>query len=125
MRLQGGKHTRLLLMATDGYPNAHSRLFVTDRLTKMQFLVDTGSGLCVFPHSAVQQRCIRTTYHHPRPSCILTTTSLGARQLQIAKCELETMLKNGTADLPKAAGRHLFTSHRTRNQDGDPVATIG
>ncbi|GBP18376.1 hypothetical protein EVAR_14769_1 [Eumeta japonica] len=28
-------------------------------------------------------------------------------------------------DLPKAAGRHPFTSHRRRNQDGDPVATIG
>ncbi|GBP18375.1 hypothetical protein EVAR_14768_1 [Eumeta japonica] len=43
-------------------PNVPGRLFVTDRCTKMQFLVDTGSELCVFPRSAVQQRRTRTTY---------------------------------------------------------------
>ncbi|GBP23829.1 hypothetical protein EVAR_86204_1 [Eumeta japonica] len=48
MRLQGGKHTGQSLMATDGCPNVPGRLFVTDRCTKMQFLVDTGSELCVF-----------------------------------------------------------------------------
>ncbi|GBP28092.1 hypothetical protein EVAR_21213_1 [Eumeta japonica] len=62
MRLQGEKHTRQSLMATDGCPNAPGRLFVTDRCTKMQFLVDTGSELCVFPRSAVLQRRTRTTY---------------------------------------------------------------
>ncbi|GBP56653.1 hypothetical protein EVAR_12331_1 [Eumeta japonica] len=62
MRLQGGKHTGQSLMATDGCPNVPGRLFVTDRCTKMQFLVDTGSELCVFPRSAVQQRRTRTTY---------------------------------------------------------------
>lgn len=30
------------------------RLFITDRATRMQFLVDTGSDLCVFPRSAVK-----------------------------------------------------------------------
>ncbi|GBP57239.1 hypothetical protein EVAR_82951_1 [Eumeta japonica] len=170
-------------------PNVPGRLFVTDRCTKMQFLVDTGSELCVFPRSAVQQRRTRTTYqlsaakgtsintygyvnlelnlslrraypnhrlidnttlstsgsdatssstissvkillgdtrydkllakfpditrpsgtlrspkHNtvhfikpPRPSCVQSTTSLGANKLQIAKCEFEAMLKNGTA----------------------------
>ncbi|GBP66166.1 hypothetical protein EVAR_81823_1 [Eumeta japonica] len=62
MRLQGGKHTGQSLMATDGCPNVPGRLFVTDRCTKMQFLVDTGSELLRFPRSAVQQRRTRTTY---------------------------------------------------------------
>ena len=38
------------------------RLFVTDRTTKMQFLVDTGSDLCVFPRSAMKTPCTRTKY---------------------------------------------------------------
>ncbi|GBP84146.1 hypothetical protein EVAR_49153_1 [Eumeta japonica] len=42
-------------------PNVPGRLFVTDRCTKMQFLVDTGRALR-FPRSAVQQRRTRTTY---------------------------------------------------------------
>ncbi|GBP84144.1 hypothetical protein EVAR_49151_1 [Eumeta japonica] len=50
------------LMVTDGCPNAPGRLFVTDCSTKMQFLVDTGSEICVFPRSAVQQQRAKTTY---------------------------------------------------------------
>lgn len=38
------------------------RLFVTDCVTKMQFLVDTGSDLCVFPRSAIKTPCTRTKY---------------------------------------------------------------
>ncbi|GBP92945.1 hypothetical protein EVAR_84048_1 [Eumeta japonica] len=208
MRLQGGKHTGQLLMATDGCPNAPGRLFVTDGSTKMQFLVDTGSELCVFPGSAVQQRRTKTTYqlsaangttintydyinleldlplrgadflqfynlmvdirnrrlidntttlyigvrsniiqhdifsentarpkHNivhfiktiPGPPVSCSPCRLAPDKQQIAKCEFEAMLKNGTArpDLPKAAGRHPFTSHRRRNQDGDPVAIVG
>ncbi|GBP03191.1 hypothetical protein EVAR_89301_1 [Eumeta japonica] len=63
---------------------------------------------------------IKTTW----PSCVLSTTSLGMNKLQIAKCEFEAMLKMVLPDLPKAAGRHP-SPHRRRNQDGDPVATIG
>jgi hypothetical protein len=29
------------------------RLFITDRLTKQQFLVDTGSDLCMYPHRLI------------------------------------------------------------------------
>ncbi|XP_046976470.1 uncharacterized protein LOC124542578 [Vanessa cardui] len=39
-----------------------SRLFITDRKTKVQYLIDTDSDLCVFPMSAVQERRIKTTY---------------------------------------------------------------
>ncbi|GBP51092.1 hypothetical protein EVAR_31816_1 [Eumeta japonica] len=62
MRLQGKKYIGQSLMAADGCPNAPSRLFVTDRRTKIQFLVDIGSELCVFPRSVVLQRHTRTTY---------------------------------------------------------------
>lgn len=49
-------------MATDDCPSTNGRLFVTDKRTKIQFLVDTGSDLCVFPRSSVKQRRSRTTY---------------------------------------------------------------
>lgn len=49
-------------MATNDYPNSHGRLFVTDRNTKTQFLVDTGSDLCVFPRSAFRERRTKTNY---------------------------------------------------------------
>lgn len=43
-------------MATDDCPIKSGRLFVVDRRSKMQFLVDTGSDVCVFPRQALQQR---------------------------------------------------------------------
>lgn len=49
-------------MATSDCPNSSGRLFVSDRKTKMQFLVDTGSDLCVFPRKASKNRRPRTTY---------------------------------------------------------------
>lgn len=42
-------------MATNARPGT-GRLFVTDQRTKTQFLVDTGSDLCVFPRSALKER---------------------------------------------------------------------
>lgn len=39
------------------------RVFVTDRKTKVQYLVDTGSDLCVYPYKCVQNRqCVKTDY---------------------------------------------------------------
>lgn len=38
------------------------RLFITDRFTKLQFLVDTGSDLCVFPRSAIRERRKKSKY---------------------------------------------------------------
>jgi hypothetical protein len=48
-------------MATSDCPST-GRLFVMDYNTKMQFLVDTGSDLCVFPRSALKERRNKTTY---------------------------------------------------------------
>lgn len=39
------------------------RLFITDRISKMLFLIDTGSDLCVFPRSAVKTPCSPTKYN--------------------------------------------------------------
>lgn len=48
-------------MATNDSPTT-GRLFVTDRNTKTQFLVDTGSDLCVFPRSQLRERRTPTNY---------------------------------------------------------------
>ncbi|GFY44027.1 uncharacterized protein TNIN_496311 [Trichonephila inaurata madagascariensis] len=45
--------TRQPVTATTGCHIGSSRLLVTDQLSKKQFLVDTGSDLCVFPSSSV------------------------------------------------------------------------
>ncbi|XP_061729197.1 uncharacterized protein LOC133534126 [Cydia pomonella] len=51
-------------MATDDCPSTSTgRLFVTDRTSKTQFLVDTGSDLCVYPRSALCDRRSRTGYN--------------------------------------------------------------
>ena len=39
------------------------RLFITDRLTKQQYLVDTGSDLCVFPRKLLPGRRERSEYN--------------------------------------------------------------
>lgn len=63
LRLQeSGKLRGQSLMATSDCPPSPSRLFVTDRKTKTQFLVDTGSDLCVFPRSRLLERQIPTSY---------------------------------------------------------------
>lgn len=50
-------------MAAEDCPSSTGRLFVTDRRSKVQFLVDTGSDLCVYPRSALpQQRRQKTEY---------------------------------------------------------------
>ncbi|XP_047541805.1 uncharacterized protein LOC125074519 [Vanessa atalanta] len=56
-----GKRSGQSLMATDDYPSS-SRLFVTDRNTKTQFLIDTGSDICVYPRVAIKERRPRTNY---------------------------------------------------------------
>lgn len=43
-------------------PTQVCRLFVTDRVTRTQFLVDTGADLCVFPRRLVQGRPTKATY---------------------------------------------------------------
>jgi hypothetical protein len=41
---------------------SRGRLFITDRITKRQFLVDTGSDLCVHPRRLVPRRMERVDY---------------------------------------------------------------
>lgn len=48
-------------MAANDCPSS-GRLFVTDRRSKMQFLVDTGSDLCVFPKTALREYRPKTNY---------------------------------------------------------------
>jgi len=57
-----GKRGRQLLVAASNCNNSASRLYVTDRLTKMSFLVDTSADLCVYPCSRLQERQMQTTY---------------------------------------------------------------
>ena len=47
--MAAGKHGRQSLVAASNYNNSASRFYVTDRLTKMSFLIDTGADLCVYP----------------------------------------------------------------------------
>lgn len=49
-------------MATADSPVSSGRLFVSDKRSKTQFLVDTGSDLCVFPKSQLRERRTPTSY---------------------------------------------------------------
>ncbi|CAH2097753.1 unnamed protein product [Euphydryas editha] len=59
---QVGKPREQSLMTTGDCCAASGRLFVTDRITRLQFLVDTGSDLCVYPSSALHQRRTKTDF---------------------------------------------------------------
>lgn len=50
-------------MATSDCPAYKGRLFITDRTSNIQFLVDTGSDLCVYPRSALRERRNKTDFH--------------------------------------------------------------
>ena len=50
------------LMTASNCSNSTSRLYVTDRLTKTSFLVDTGADLCVYPRSCLRERRTRSSY---------------------------------------------------------------
>lgn len=56
------KLSRQSLVAETDCPGSASRLFITDRKTKIQYLIDTGSDLCVFPRSAVRVPRTKTKY---------------------------------------------------------------
>lgn len=59
---EDGKLPRQPIVAVNDCLKATSRLFITDRKTKIQYLVDTGSDLCVFPRSAVREPRNKTKY---------------------------------------------------------------
>lgn len=49
-------------MAVTDCPISSGRLFITDRRTKVQFLVDTGLDLCVYPRSAIREPRTKSKY---------------------------------------------------------------
>ena len=57
-----GKHGRQSLVAASNCNNSASRLYVTDRLTKMSFLVDTGANLCIYLCSRLRECRTQTSY---------------------------------------------------------------
>lgn len=62
MQFRVGKLLGRSEVAANDCPHSSGRLFITDRTSKMQFLVDTGSDLCVFPRSAVKAPCTKSKY---------------------------------------------------------------
>jgi cleavage and polyadenylation specificity factor subunit 1 len=57
-----GKLRQQSLRAANVCTTASGRLFVTDRVHKQRYLVDTGSDLCVFPRKLLPGRRERTDY---------------------------------------------------------------
>jgi cleavage and polyadenylation specificity factor subunit 1 len=57
-----GKLEQQTLMAADVCTTTIGRLFITDRTSKLRYLVDTGSDLCVFPRKLVPGRKERVNY---------------------------------------------------------------
>ncbi|XP_033225958.1 uncharacterized protein LOC117178644 [Belonocnema kinseyi] len=49
------------MVASDPCQQTH-RLFITDKDSKLSFLIDTGADLCVFPRSFIQKKVEKTTY---------------------------------------------------------------
>ncbi|XP_063370343.1 uncharacterized protein LOC134658621 [Cydia amplana] len=62
MYIQVGKHSGQAIVAENVCPISSGRLFMTDRTTKTQYLIDTGSDLCVFPRLLVNERRKKTDY---------------------------------------------------------------
>lgn len=60
MRLLGKRPGQSVMAADDC--RSSGRLFVTDRRTRVRFLIDTESDLCVFPKSVLKERRNKTTF---------------------------------------------------------------
>ena len=61
-RLKAGKLQQQTLMAANVCSTSSGRLFVTDRVSKWLYLVDTGLDLCVFPRKLLPGRRERIDY---------------------------------------------------------------
>jgi hypothetical protein len=57
-----GKHGRQSLVATSKCNNSASRLCVMELHTQINFLVDSGAGICVYPRSRLRERRTQTSY---------------------------------------------------------------
>lgn len=55
LQLRLGKPQKQFVEATDNCQGITSRLFITDRKSKIQYLIDTGSDLCVLPRRFLQR----------------------------------------------------------------------
>lgn len=62
LQLQRGKRDRTPLIAAVGDERKSSRLFVKDQKTRVEYLIDTGSDLCVYPRAKVKDRVTKTGY---------------------------------------------------------------
>jgi len=62
-RLPAGKLHQRTLTAANVCTTSSGRLFITDRVSKRRYLVDTGSDLCVFPRKFLPGRRERTDYN--------------------------------------------------------------
>lgn len=49
-------------MAANDCLACNGRLFITDKQTKIKYLIDTGSDLCVFPRTATKDRRLKSEY---------------------------------------------------------------
>lgn len=58
--LKEGNAGRSVMTTNDCPPSSTGRLFNTDRASKVQFLIDTGSDLCVYTRSMLRDRIART-----------------------------------------------------------------
>lgn len=58
-----GKLTQWTSAVAHVYATTTGRLFITDRRSKRQFLVDTGSDLCVCPRRLIPRRKERVNYN--------------------------------------------------------------
>ncbi|KAL1448829.1 hypothetical protein WDU94_000084 [Cyamophila willieti] len=63
MQFPGKRQGHSLMAASEPSPTQlNRRLFITEKTTKMMFLIDTGADLCVFPRSAVHGRRVKSVY---------------------------------------------------------------
>jgi hypothetical protein len=78
-RREQGKLTRQTSAAAHVCSTANGRLFVTDKSSKLRFLIDTGSDLCMFPSKLIPQHRERVNYdlyaaNPPTDGCRLAST---------------------------------------------------
>jgi hypothetical protein len=62
LHMAAGKRGKQSLVVASNCSNSASCLYVTDWLTKMSFLVDTGADLCVYPRSHLGERPTHSSY---------------------------------------------------------------
>lgn len=55
------RHGQSLMTASDNCPSSR-RLFITDRKTATQFLIDTGADICVYPRSKITDTTKKSDY---------------------------------------------------------------